>query len=353
MMEIAYQVPRQLYIALLADMIRKNDRRPIRIFTALLLTVGQMAVVILLCIFRLEEGQRLFFLGWSVLLAALTLLRRCTVKQRANGTLQRLEYTNQLPEDYWKEHKLRTTGQELRLSYGTQRLSCPLHGISSVVEKGEALYLYCGETIFDIVPESAFRDAGAMKKWAENLRKMASDAKAPEDVKKSVQADGVSWILEERDFAEGQYQAYRALYYRYRFLRTATFVRLAVSVAAVIGLMNDRSAVNAALCVALLVLANLENISMVPFICRFRIRRELQDWKGGREYHLALQEGTIVFSSDTAQAEIPIHKINLCQELGPWYLIAWNNFPAVVIPREIAQTAAAPLLEKIRALYQG
>ena len=37
MKELTYQVPRQAYANLLADMIRKNDRRPFRVAAALLL----------------------------------------------------------------------------------------------------------------------------------------------------------------------------------------------------------------------------------------------------------------------------------------------------------------------------
>lgn len=355
MKELTYQVPRQAYADLLADMIRKNDRRPIRIAIALLLTAGQMAAVAFLCVFRLEAGERTFFVVWSLLLAGLTVLRRCTVKQRANGTLQRLEYTGQLPQDYWKEHHLRVTEKELRLRYGEQILSCPLYGISRVEEQGEALHLYCGETMFDIVPETAFSSRDAMQKWAEGLRASAAGASAPETAETAPESlrDGVSWAMEEQAFQEGQYQAYRILYYRYRFLRPATFVRLAVSVAAVISLMGSRSPANVALCAALLVLANLENLSMIPPLCRLRIRRELGSWKGGREYHLALWEDTLVFSSDRARAEIPLHKVHLSQEFGGWYLIAWNSFPAVVMPAETARTAAAPLLQKIQALQQG
>jgi len=348
MKELTYKVPRQAYAALLADMIRRNDRRPVRIVTGLLLTVGQMAAVLLLCLFRLEEGQRLFFVSWSLLLAGLTVLRRCTVKQRAKGTLQRLEYTGQLPEDFWKEHRLRAVEGELRLRYGGQSLSCPLYGITRVEEREDALYLYCGDTMFDIVPGAAFSGGGAMSAWAEELRKAAAAAKTPES--EDLSGEGFSWAMEERAFEEGQYQAYRLLYYRYRFLRPATFVRLAVSVAAVISLMNSPTPLNAALCGGLLALANLENISMIPPLCRLRIRRELGAWKGSREYRLALREGTLVFSSDRARVEIPADKINLCQEFGGLYLIAWNSFPAVVLPREAAGEA---LLQQIQALYQG
>ena len=39
-MELTYQVPRDTYVNLLESMIRKNDRRPLKMLTALLLTVG-------------------------------------------------------------------------------------------------------------------------------------------------------------------------------------------------------------------------------------------------------------------------------------------------------------------------
>lgn len=346
MKELTYKVPRQAYVGLLAQMIRKNERRPLRVATTLLMTVGQMAAVGALCLFRLEGGQRVFFLVWSLLLSALTILRRCTVRQRAGGTLERLEYTGQLSEDFWKEHRLQITDQELRLRYGGQSLRCPLRGLSRVEEREDAVDLYCGDTVVDIVPLAAFSGREAMAAWAEELRGAAAGAPI------EAEGDGVRWVMEERAFEEGQYQAYRVLYYRYRFLRPATFLRLAVSTAAVITLMNDRSTVNVLLCGALLVLASLENISMIPALCRLRVRRELGPWRGSREYCLELREDRLLFSSDRARTEIPVHKINLCQELGEWYLIAWSEFPAVVLPRETAREAAS-LLKQIQALYQG
>lgn len=353
-MELTYQVPREMYIELLADMIRRNERRPIRLATALLMTVGQMAVVILLCIFRLEAGQRVFFLIWSVLLAALTVLRRSTVKLRAKGTLQRLEYTGQLPEDFWKEHRLRTVGQELRLQYGTQRLSCALINVTQVEEKAHALYVYCGETVFDIVPETAFGSRDAMLRFAKTIRTLAANAEVPPEKAASKPEDGLFWTMEETHFEDGQYLAYRTLFYRYRFLRPAMFARLAVSVFAVISLMNGAAGFNLAICIVLLILANLENISMIPFVCRLRIRREVGTWRGGHDYRLSLQGDTIRYASDRAEASIPVSKINLCEKVGPYFIISWSSFPAVVLPPEVWQTPeGSALIKEIEVLYQG
>ena len=138
-MELTYQVPRDAYVNLLESMIRKNDRRPLKMLTALLLTVGQMTAVILLCIFKLEGSQRIFVLIWSVLVAGITVLRRCTARQRAKGTLTRLEYSGQLPEDYWKKHRLTVAERELRLSYGEARLCCPLNAVGPVEQRAVSL----------------------------------------------------------------------------------------------------------------------------------------------------------------------------------------------------------------------
>ncbi len=352
-MDLTYKVPRQAYIDLLADMIRRNERRPIRVFTLLLLTVVQMAAVILLCIFRLNPDQRIFFLVWSILLAALTILRRCTVMSRARGTLRRLEYTGQLSEEFWKEHKLGTTDGQLRLRYGAQRLSCPLHGLSRVEERANALHLYCGETMFDIVPDSAFPNREAMERFARSLRDQAAHSQPQEAKREDLPEGGLSWHMEGTVLEDGQYLAFRTLYYRHRFLRSATFVRLVISVLAVINLFRDASPINIALSAVLLVLANLENLSMLPFVCRFRIRREVGDWRGSEEYRLSLRGNTVVFASDRAEARIPVEKINLCEKVGPYYLIGWSSFPAVVLPAQVWQTPeASALTEEIKALYQ-
>lgn len=178
-MDMTYRVSKNAYIELLADMVRRNDSRPVKLFTTFLLTLGQMAAVAVLCATRLEGRERVFAIVWSLLLAGITLLRRKTVRQRAKGTLQRLEYAGQLPEDYWREHRLRTAGNELRVSYGGQRLSCPLHAVGPVEERADALYIYCGGTIFDIIPAEAFKNADAMQRFARDLRAAAEQAEMP------------------------------------------------------------------------------------------------------------------------------------------------------------------------------
>ena len=59
-MDMTYRVSKNAYIELLADMVRRNDSRPLKLLTAFLLTFGQMAAVAVLCVTRLEGSTRLF-----------------------------------------------------------------------------------------------------------------------------------------------------------------------------------------------------------------------------------------------------------------------------------------------------
>lgn len=357
-MNLTYQVSRDDYTALLADMIRRNDRRPYRIFTTLLLTVGQMVLIGWLCIFRLQSGQQRTFLAvWSILLAAVTAARFVTVRQRAKGTLQRLEYTGRLPEDFWKPHRLKLSQDTLQLQYGAQSLSCPLHGLTQVKVQNGALYLYCGNTMFDIIPCSAFENEAKMLAFAQSLKQQAAQSAPAEQESKTPDSpavpDELNWHMDSAAFADGQYQAYRTMYYRYRFLRPATFVRLAVSAAAVVNLMHQLTPLNIGVSVLVLLLANLENISMIPAVCRLRIRRELDAWQGSTSFSLSLREDLLLYRSDSAAVQIPAHKIIFREAVGSYYILAWNQFPAVILPRETAESpAGSALLQRLTALYQ-
>lgn len=349
-MKLTYTIPRENYVALLADMIRRNDRRPLRILTALLLTIGQLSLVIALCIFKLDESQRWFFLVWSVLVAGLTVLRRCTVWQRAKGTLQRLEYSGQLHKDYWEKHRLKVDDSGLHLQYGQQGCSCPLSAVSRIDQIHDALYVYCGDAVFDIVPLSAFDSVQEMETFAKKLQDLSRQRASAQDEKElELNRSEIRWEMDDKSFLNAQYLAYRTLYYRYRFLRKATFLRLAVSVFAVVNLVTNHAVSNVVICVLLLLLANLENISMLPPICKKRIDMETGSWKQSSKYGLSMEDEGLRFYSEHEQTYIPLPEINLCEQVGNYGIIAWKNFPAVVIPKEkLEENRVAQIFQRVQ-----
>ena len=95
-MDMIYRVSKNAYIELLADMVRRNDSRPIKLLTTFLLTLGQMAAVAVLYATRLEGRERVFAIVWSLLLAGITLLRRREVSDKLIAALEAAEQTDEV-----------------------------------------------------------------------------------------------------------------------------------------------------------------------------------------------------------------------------------------------------------------
>ena len=95
-MDMTYRVSKNAYIELLADMVRRNDSRPIKLLTTFLLTIGQMAAVAVLYATRLEGRERVFAIVWSLLLAGITLLRRREVSDKLIAALEAAEQTDEV-----------------------------------------------------------------------------------------------------------------------------------------------------------------------------------------------------------------------------------------------------------------
>ena len=95
-MDMTYRVSKNAYIELLADMVRRNDSRPIKLLTTFLLTLGQMAAVAVLYATRLEGRERVFAIVWSLLLAGITLLRRREVSDKLIAALEAAGQTDEV-----------------------------------------------------------------------------------------------------------------------------------------------------------------------------------------------------------------------------------------------------------------
>ncbi len=207
------------YIELLADMVRRNDSRPVKLFTTFLLTLGQMAAVAVLCATRLEGRERVFAIVWSLLLAGITLLRRRTVRQRkghAAASGIRRSAPGGLLARAQAAHRRKRAARQLRRPAPFLPASCG----RPVEERADALYIYCGGTIFDIIPAEAFKNAEAMQRFARDLARRQSRPKMPGEKTDAVPtaAADLTWEMDEKQFLDGQFIAFRTLYYRYRFV---------------------------------------------------------------------------------------------------------------------------------------
>ena len=63
-----------------------------------------------------------------------------------------------------------------------------------------------------------------------------------------------------------------------------------------------------------------------------------------------MQQDTLLFASEKSAVTIPVDKINLCEKVGAYYIIAWSSFPAVILPESAAQSPeTAALLRRIES----
>ena len=335
-MKLEYTVTEQDYIALLTELIRNRDRSPMGCLTLLLLTVGQVAAAVWLCVFRLERERWPLFLVGSLLIAAITVFRRCTRGTRAKSTLYRLKANHQLPEDYWKPHRLSETRDGLQLAYGGTKAVCPPEALGQAEQHGSLLYLHAGEAIFDMIPDAAFPDAEAKERFLARLdaiRAKALEAPPEED------AAPLSLSFAEGAFLSAQVSAHRALYARHKLNRPASLVKLALSVFLLGYAARQHSAANLILAAAISVLLNYEPLLTFTPLARPRLRKELGAWADSRDIALAAGASGIRCVSGSNSLLVPYGAIRLSEDARVGRILYWGRQPAVVLPPEQCATA--------------
>ena len=338
-MKLEYTVTENDYITLLAGLIRIRDNRPLRRVAFLLLTVGQMAVIAWLCLTRLAPEQRPFFIVWSVLLAAFTVLRRRTVRARAKGTLYRLKADGQLPEDYWKPHRLEEKKDGLALSYGGVRLLCPPGQLTHADEADGLLYLRVGDAIFDIVPLTAFASDAEKQAFLAQLDAFCARDALPEEPAAPEEGElSLSYALDDAEFLRTQVAAFRAVYLRYQLTKPMSLVSMAVSVFLLVYAAARPSAATIALAIAFFLLLNRSNLTVLTPLARLRIRRELGAWHGG-EMTLTAGLWGVRYTDGTESVTVPYAAIDVSGDAKIGRILSWGRFPAIVIPAEIRDTA--------------
>jgi len=340
-MKLTYTVTENDYIRLLTQLIRKKDRRPFAMVTLFLLTAGQMILIAWLCVYRLERERWAFFIVWSVLIAAFTVLRRCTVRARARGTLYRLKANAQLPADYWKPHRLEETEDGLRLTYGDVRMLCPPGHFGGYEEHDELLYLYADAGIFDIIPAAALASPEKKKTICAGLDAFRGRAPElpPELSEPAGDAVELTVPFGEGEYLRAQVSAYRTMYARYQLAKPNSLVKLAVSVFLIVYAASRPSAGIAALAAALCLLLNRDHLMAFTPLAGLRIRRELGAWSDSREITLSASPAGIRQENGDTVLFVPYESISLSENGRVGRIFSWGRLPAIVVPGAVCQSA--------------
>lgn len=339
-MKLTYTVTENDYIQLLSQLISKKDRKPFSMLTLFLLTIGQMGIVAWLCATRVERQNWVYLIVWSLLIAFITVLRRCTVRARAKGTLYRLKSNGQLVEDYWKPHRLEETDDGLRLTFGGTRILCPPGHLGALEENGDLLYIYADGTIFDIIPASAFSSRSKKENVLAALESFRGrPAELPPELAESEEEDvSITLSYEEGGFLKEQVAAYRTLYARYQAVKTSSLLKLGVSIFFVVYTVYQGSRGTIALAAALCLLLNRDHLLAFTPLTGLRIRKELGAWSGCRELVLTAGSTGIRLKSPDTALFVPYSSIGLSEEAKIGRIFSWGRLPAIVIPKALRKT---------------
>lgn len=153
---LTYSVSESQYQAVIAREMRHTARRPLRLFVTLLLTLGQTALAVYLCVTSaFSTGQKAGILALSLVVSIIQVLRFSMFKRKARYTLTQLRESGELPEAYFSPHTLCLEGSLLKVTYGEGGFTAELGLISSVCLYEDMYLIFAGKKMLEIVPASA------------------------------------------------------------------------------------------------------------------------------------------------------------------------------------------------------
>ena len=332
---------------MLAGFIRKRDQRLSRRIMLFLMTLGQMGLVAWLCMTKLERSQWAFYIVWSLLLAAVSILRVLTFRQRAKGTLLRLKDNGQLPEDFWKPHHLSETKEGLALTYGSVRTVCAPGELSSFLEEDGLIYLKAGENIFDIVPAGGFATEQKKQDFLDDLRHFCErgpsavekDAGAGAFSENDKNAKSILYKQDEKTFIRTQASAFRSVYMRYQFVEKVSLLKLAATVFLIAVAVMNFSAGTAVMAAALTTLLNRNHLLVLTPLLTLRVKKELGAWAEGEEIRLDAGSTGVRMRRGKEQVLVDYKEISAPEDGRYGRLYSWGRLPVIIVPPELLDTA--------------
>lgn len=136
--------------------LRHTARRPLRLFVTLLLTLGQTALAVYLCIVStFPLGQKAGMMALSLTISAMQVFRLSMHKKRARYVFAQLRESGELPDVYFLPHTLTLEPHFLKVIYGEAGFTAELELISSVIAHEDMFLLFAGKKMLEIVPLSA------------------------------------------------------------------------------------------------------------------------------------------------------------------------------------------------------
>lgn len=215
-----YKISEEDYITILEQQLKQKRKNPIQFFIFLLSTVGQMlAVCYLILSTHPSGGMAAGLAALSFALTALSLVNFLRLRPRAKNYFTALRAKGKISEEFWKLHTLKLDGEKLSVRFGSFSNTCGIMQVRVVDNKVNAYLLYLGQTqsIFDIVPYSAFGNEKKREEFAETIRQAVFqfNLRDSETIRDAISPDArvlADFIYDEKSFLKDQRNAFRRIF---------------------------------------------------------------------------------------------------------------------------------------------
>ena len=279
-MKLRYKVTRENYIEMLENQIRRRGRRPLSIFITILGTIVQFGLYLYLVATARISGTSVLIIGaMSIFVAAATVSIRLLTHRRAVVALERFEMQGKLSPEFWKEHVLTIGPKLVTVRSGSLKYEYDLSDLNGYDELPSSLLLYCSGTVADIVPLSAIPDKAEFIKAVADAQheKVVEEADDLRDDVPLVYKYHFHYAYTLEQYVSQQQEGYRKMYTTKLIFTMSNVVRLGISLYALGYMFFSPSPLSIAVCLAAIIVFNLQHIITFTPISSMTIKHGISD----------------------------------------------------------------------------
>jgi hypothetical protein len=280
-----YKVSEEDYITVLEQQLKQKQKRPITLFLFLFCTAGQTLFVIYMLLSSTPSAAGIAsLLVLSVSLTGLSLLNFFRIRPRAKKYFSMLRSKGRISEEFWKLHTLKLEDKTISIRFGSYSNSCEITQIRVIDNKTNAYLLYLGksQSVFDIVPYSAFRSEPQRAGFADRLRQAALrfSLRGSETIRDSISPDArvlAEFSYDEASYLKDQQSAFRRMFTTKLAWTPLTVLLLAVACSFLAYAISSGRVLTILMAVAVAVLLNFHYVRIFSPLIGRRIRRDARE----------------------------------------------------------------------------
>lgn len=338
-MKLQYKVSEENYIEMLEAQIKRQNKSFKTVLITLLCTVGQMGMLIYFIARGAITGKHIYILGaMSLVITALNLLYRFTVRRRAKVSLEKLKLRDNIKPDFWKEHELRLDQDKLTIRYGSLRSTYATQEINGCSELDSAFLLYCSGVVADIIPYSALENKDEFIDALENAynSKLKENAEQNREDIPETYKYSFDYAYTIDTYVAQQREAYRRMYTTKQILNLHTLIRAFVSVYAIVYMFQNPKAWVIALCLAVFVIFNMQHIVTFTPLCNITIKsgiKALQEQHPDPSTTAYITSEEVLIRNDKYSLNIPMEDIKAMRPVNGGVALYLPKSAILTIPR--------------------